>query len=79
MTAACKIQHAPTEAQVLCEQIHEIGLQIDRRLGNRAGTAEKGVWFWYWPPHPGVGVEVLTALRRDAVEFLAGITAREKP
>lgn len=66
-------------AEALVEDIAAICAQADARLGNRAGTCERGVWFWYWPPHPGVGVEVLTALHRDAVTFLAGITARETP
>ena len=68
-----------TEAEALVEDIAAICAQIDRRLGNRRGTAERGVWFWYWPPHPDIGAEVLTALHRDAVAFLAGIvTGRPK-
>ena len=34
MTAARHLAIAPTEAQVLREEIYEIGRQIDRRLGN---------------------------------------------
>ena len=68
-----------SEAEALVEDIAAICAQADRRLGNRVGTAERGVWFWYYPPHPNVGTEVLTALHRDAVAFLAGIvTGRPK-
>ena len=67
------------DAEALVEEIAAICAQIDRRLGNRAGTAEKGIWFWHYPPHPNAGTEVLTALHRDAVAFLAGIvTGRPK-
>ncbi len=64
---------ARDDAEALVDDIAAICKQVDDRLGNRAGIAERGVWFWYYPPDPNVGVEVLTALHRDAVAFLAGI------
>ena len=70
---------ARDQAEALVEDIAAVCAQADARLGNTAGTAERGVWFWYYPPDPNVGVEVLTALHRDAVAFLAGIAARDTP
>ena len=78
MTAAARhLAVVPTEAETLVDQIRAICDQIDRRLDNRPGTAERGVWFWLWPPDPAVSIEVLTRLRADAIEFLHNITTTE--
>lgn len=66
-----------TEAEHLAADITTICAQIDRRLGNPAGTAERGTYFWYWPPTPDLGVEVLTNLHADAVAMLHRIVASE--
>lgn len=60
----------------LRDRITEVCAEIDTRLGNRPGTAERGCFFWYWPPEPSIGVEVLVALYRDAVAMLRSV---EKP
>jgi len=70
VTAARKLQSPPTEAESLRAEISDLGHQIDRRLGNRPGTAERGIYFWHWPPDAVVSVDVLTRLRRDAAQFL---------
>lgn len=63
-----------TVRQSLCQQITKTCARIDRRLGNRPGTAEKGLWFWLWPPHPDTDTDVLINLHADAVDFLHNIT-----
>jgi hypothetical protein len=73
MTATRELQSPPIEAESLRAEIFDLGQQIDRRLGNRPGTAEKAVYFWHWPPNPNTGVDVLTRLHADAVEFLHGL------
>jgi len=78
MTAARKLQYAPTEAQVLREEIYEIGRQIDRRLGNRPGTAERGIYFWLWPPDSLTDLGVLAQLHGDGIEFLHDLTITPK-
>lgn len=64
---------ARDEAEALIEDIACVCAQIDRRLGNRAGTAERGTWFWYYPPNPAVSLDVLARLHLDAVRFLHAI------
>lgn len=64
-----------TPTETLFGEIAEICAQIDRRLHNRPGTAEKGLYFWLWPPGPYTDAEVLDVLRADAATFLDGITA----
>ncbi len=78
MTAARRLRAAPDPAAVLRKEIAAICQQIDRRYGNRAGTAEKAVYFWYWPPGDVSSVEVLTNLHRDAVSFLVKAIDRER-
>jgi len=78
MTAARKLQHAPTAPQVLREEIYQIGRQIDRRLGNRPGTAERGIYFWLWPPDSLNDLGVLARLHADAIEFLHDLTTTPK-
>ena len=71
MTAAVRhLAVVPTEAETLVDEIRGICDQIDRRLHNRPGTAERGVWFWFWPPDPAVSIDVLTRLHADAVAYL---------
>jgi len=77
MTAARHLSVAPDPAGVLQREIAEVCVQIDGRLGNPRGTAERGVYFWHWPPHPAQTVETLAALHADAVAFLHKLTTRE--
>jgi len=67
-----------TEAELLVDEIRAICHQIDRRLDNRLGTAERGLYFWLWPPDPAVSIEVLTRLHADAIEFLHNLTTTER-
>ena len=64
---------APTPAETLRRDISELARQIDTRLGNPPGTAERGIYFWFWPRVDDLGV--LVALHADAVNFLAGVVA----
>lgn len=61
------------DRRVLAEEITAICDQIDRRLGSPPGTAEAGVYFWYWPPG-GQSTELLTRLHADAVAYLHTLT-----
>ena len=70
MTAARHLHVVPSEAELLAADIRNICQQIDRRLGNRPGTAARGTYFWLWPPDPLPDVSVLTRLHADAVKFL---------
>ena len=63
--------------RLLVDGIAQACAEIDARLGNRPGTAERGCYFWYWPPHPAQTVETLAALHADAVAFLHKLTNRE--
>ena len=65
----------PTPAQILRAEISELGRQIDRRLGNRPGAAERAIYFWLWPPPDVQCLDTLTRLHADAVEFLGAVTA----
>lgn len=56
-------------AELLADTI-TVCAQIDRRLGNRPGTAWRGLWFWLWPPPQHPDPDVLRNLHTDAVEFL---------
>jgi hypothetical protein len=67
-----------TAAQALRQEITDICVQIDHRLGNRAGTAERGVYFWHWPPDAVVSIDVLTRLRADAIKYLQNLTNSPK-
>ena len=78
MTAARKLLAPPTEAESLRAEISGLGHQIDRRLGNRPGTAERGLWFWLWPPHPETSIDVLTRLRADAQKYLHDLTSTKE-
>ena len=64
----------PAEAEVLADAITGICAEIDRRLHNRPGTAERGLWFWLWPPERPEP-DVVARLHADAVEFLGRVTA----
>ena len=70
MTAARRLRVAPSEAELLAGEISDICQQIDRRLGNRPGTAARGTYFWLWPPDPLPDVSVLIRLHVDSVKFL---------
>lgn len=78
MSAARHLDAAPSADEVLAREIADVCVQIDRRLGNRTGTAEKGVWFWLWPPDSLPDLDVLTALHRDAVTFLHNLIRTPK-
>ena len=65
-----------TEAQQLITDIKSISAQIDRRLDNKPGTAERGLYHWHWPPTPTTSIEVLTNLHADSVAFLHTITTK---
>jgi hypothetical protein len=80
MTAAAKrhLRAAPDPAEVLRHEIAEICAQIDVRLGSRAGTAERGTYFWYWPPRDITSIKVLTRLHADAVRFLVDVMDRQR-
>lgn len=60
----------PTEAEILRQDITAVCAQADRRLGNPLGTAERGIYFWYWPASSVSSINVLTRLHADAVAFL---------
>lgn len=75
MTAARRLHLAPTESEVLADEIAEVCAQIDRRLGNPRGTAERGCYAHLWPLDMELACAVLTALHADAVEFLHTLTA----
>jgi hypothetical protein len=61
----------PDLAAQLRSEIAELGRQMDRRTGAKPGTAERGFWFWFGPPHAEyTNVAVLTRIHRDAVQFL---------
>lgn len=77
MTAARHLAVAPTEAEVLGEEITAVCAQIDRRLGNRPGTAERGLYFWLWPP-ADLAVDVLVRLHADGIKFLHNLTTTER-
>jgi hypothetical protein len=55
----------------LRRQISDVCAELDKRWGNAAGVAERGVYYWYWPPSPSTGLDVLVNLHRDALAFLA--------
>lgn len=57
-------------AEVLRQEISVLCEQIDRRHGNRPGTAERAVYFWWWPPDAVSSVDVLAQLHADAARFL---------
>jgi hypothetical protein len=80
MSAARKrhLRAAPSPAEILRDEITAICSQMDRRLGNRAGTAEKAVYFYWWPPSESTSVEVLTRLHADAVRFLVDVMDRQR-
>ena len=70
-TRFCHRPRISTEAELLRQDITAACAQIDRRLGNPAGTAERGVYFWYWPASSVSSVDVLVVqLHADAVAFL---------
>ena len=73
MTAVCQLDATATTAKVLRQEIAEVCVRIDRRLGNRRGTAERGLWFWLWPPHPDTSRDVLDRMYADALTFLTAI------
>lgn len=74
MTAARHLSIAPSPAELLAADIREMCQQIDRRLGNRPGTAERGLWFWLWPPERPEP-DVVARMHSDAAEFLGRVIA----
>ncbi|OBG70284.1 hypothetical protein [Mycobacterium sp. E3305] len=71
--------HAELLTEGLRFEIYDVCRDIDHRLGNRLGTAEKGCYFWLWDDDTRgrhiTSIEVLAALRRDAVAYLAALPA----
>lgn len=65
---------APDPREALADEIAELCTQIDRRLGNRRGTAERGIYFWLYPRGARLACEVLAALHADALAYLHDIT-----
>ncbi|MCB1290350.1 hypothetical protein [Mycolicibacterium sp.] len=68
---------APEPSEILRAEITELAAQIDRRLGNPPGTAERGIYFWYWPRVDDL--DVLTALHADAARFLLDTIKENRP
>lgn len=66
------------QADTLRSEIARLCIQIDLGLDNPIGTAERGLYFWYWPPVPSLDVDTLAALRADAVEFLAALSEHRR-
>jgi hypothetical protein len=81
MSAARHLRVTPSAAEVLRQEISDLCVQIDRRLHNRPGTAERGLYAWFWPPDPSTPLNVLTNLHADACKFLHTIVTapKEKP
>lgn len=65
-------------ALLLRQDITAVCAQIDRRTGNPVGTAERGTYYWLWPPADVVSLDVLRSLHRDAVDMLHDITHRKE-
>jgi len=74
VSAARRLHVAPSPDEILRVDIAAICAQIDMRLGNPPGTAERGTYFWHWPPHDGMDLEVLARLHADAAALLFTIT-----
>jgi hypothetical protein len=49
--------------------------ELDRLNGTNPGTAERGIYFWYWPPSESTGIDVLRKLYADAIGFVAAAAA----
>ena len=64
-------------AESLRREIRELAAQIDRRLGNPPGTAERAIYFWFWPRVDDL--DVLTALHADAARFLLDTIKENRP
>ena len=77
MNTARHLRIAPSDAEVLADEISELCAQIDRRLGNPPGTAENGIYFWLGPPG-WQSTKVLAALHRDALTFLLHLITDER-
>jgi hypothetical protein len=58
----------------LIAAIAAIGDHIDRHLGNTPGTAERAIYFWWWPPED-CAPETLQILHQEAQSLLAGLEA----
>ena len=75
MTAARRhLGAVPEPADVLKSEIAALCEQIDARTGAPIGTAERGVYFWWWPATDDHSVDVLACLHHDAAQFLADLT-----
>ena len=68
---------APEPSEILRAEITELAAQIDRRLGNPPGTAERAIYFWFWPRVDDL--DVLTALHADAARFLLDTIKENRP
>jgi hypothetical protein len=78
--ASCSIRFPPLppEAEIRAElvgKIHRIGNEIDGRYANDRGTAERALYWAYWPPSESTEISVLCHLLDDAREFLAAAPA----
>ena len=70
MNAARHLRIAPHPAEILRAEITALCAQVDLRLGNPPGTAERGIYFWHWPPDSVTDPAVLARLHADAVALL---------
>lgn len=68
-------RHPPTTldfesllAEMLRREIADIAATLDRRWGNRAGVALKGIYFWH--DAASCGLATLSALHSDALMML---------
>jgi len=68
---------APEPSEIRRAEITELAAQIDRRLGNPPGTAERAIYFWFWPRVDDL--DVLTALHADAARFLLDTIKENRP
>jgi len=55
----------------LRDKITAVCAEADLRYGSPPGSAERGTYFWLWPPSDSMGVDTLQNLLNDAREFLS--------
>jgi hypothetical protein len=51
----------------LCRLIADSCAVLDTRFGNEPGTAERAIYWAYWPPSETTSVAVLRSLAADAL------------
>ncbi len=52
-------------------KITAVCAEADLRYGSPPGSAERGTYFWLWPPSDSMGIDTLQNLLNDAREFLS--------